>query len=148
MEAADDVETDRLDRQADNDDAAPGRGRSMIVSQAFGEPEHSKTTSAPQPSVSRETLFGKVLLADIDRNDALVLRGDIELRLGEISDDHPGAAPARAASATIVPIGPAPSTTAVSPGASFALVAACMPTAKGSTMAPSAKLTLSGSLNV
>ena len=56
--------------------------------------------------------------------------------------------PASAAIATMVPIGPAPSTTAVSPGVIFALVAACMPTANGSTMAPSAKLTLSGSLKV
>ena len=56
--------------------------------------------------------------------------------------------PASAAIATIVPIGPAPMTTAVSPGVIFALVAACMPTANGSTMAPSAKLTLSGSLKV
>ena len=56
--------------------------------------------------------------------------------------------PARAAIATIVPIGPAPMTTAVSPGAILALAAACMPTANGSTIAPSAKDTLSGSLKV
>ncbi len=47
-----------------------------------------------------------------------------------------------------MPIGPAPLTTATSPGLILALVAACMPTATGSTMAPSAKLTLSGSLKV
>jgi poly-beta-hydroxyalkanoate depolymerase len=56
--------------------------------------------------------------------------------------------PASAAIATMMPIGPAPSTMAVSPGEMPALVAACMPTANGSTIAPSAKLTLSGSLNV
>ena len=47
-----------------------------------------------------------------------------------------------------MPIGPAPVTTAVSPGWIFAFTAACSPTAKGSTMAASAKLTLSGSLKV
>ena len=45
--------------------APPGRGNSMIVSQALGEPEHSKTTSAPQPSVSRLTsatrFFSRIL---------------------------------------------------------------------------------------
>ena len=54
--------------------------------------------------------------------------------------------PASAASATMMPIVPAPITTATSPGAIFALAAACIPTANGSTIAPSAKLTLSGSL--
>ena len=47
-----------------------------------------------------------------------------------------------------MPIGPAPLTTARSPGCTCAFVAACMPTASGSTMAPAAKLTLSGSLKV
>ena len=54
--------------------------------------------------------------------------------------------PARAASATMMPIVPAPITTAMSPGAILALDAACIPIANGSTRAPSAKLTLSGSL--
>ena len=58
---------------------------------------------------------------------------------------HP---PASAASAVTIPIGPAPMTTATSPGLIFALFAACMPTASGSTIAASAKLTLSGTLNV
>ena len=56
--------------------------------------------------------------------------------------------PASAASAVSTPMGPAPVTTATSPGLMRALMAACMPTASGSTMAPSAKLTLSGSLKV
>ena len=56
--------------------------------------------------------------------------------------------PASAASATMVPIGPAPITTPRSPGAIFALEAACSPTANGSTIAASAKDTLSGSLKV
>ena len=56
--------------------------------------------------------------------------------------------PARAASAAMMPIGPAPVTTAVSPGWILALTAACRPTAKGSTMAASAKDTLSGNLYV
>lgn len=56
--------------------------------------------------------------------------------------------PASAARAVTTPIGPAPITSAISPGLIPALVAACMPMAKGSTMAPSAKLTLSGNLNV
>ena len=56
--------------------------------------------------------------------------------------------PANAASATMMPIGPAPITAATSPGTIRALAAACMPMANGSTIAPSAKLTASGSLNV
>ena len=56
--------------------------------------------------------------------------------------------PASAASATMMPIGPAPITTARSPGAILAFDAACRPTAKGSTIAASAKETLSGSLKV
>ncbi len=54
--------------------------------------------------------------------------------------------PASAASAVMIPIVPAPITTATSPGVILALAAACMPMANGSTSAPSAKLTLSGSL--
>jgi len=56
--------------------------------------------------------------------------------------------PASAASATMMPIGPAPMTTARSPGAIRALDAAWSPTANGSTIAASAKDTLSGSLKV
>ena len=46
----------------------------------------------------------------------------------------------------MMPIGPAPVTTAVSPGWILALTAAWSPTAKGSTMAASANDTVSGSL--
>ena len=56
--------------------------------------------------------------------------------------------PASAASAAMMPIGPAPITTARSPGAIFAFEAACKPTANGSTIAASANDTLSGSLKV
>ena len=56
--------------------------------------------------------------------------------------------PASAASAIMMPIGPAPITAATSPGTIRARVAACMPMANGSTKAPSAKDTLSGSLKV
>ena len=59
--------------------------------------------------------------------------------------EHP---PASAASATMMPIGPAPITAATSPGTIRARAAACMPIANGSTIAPSAKLTFSGSLKV
>ena len=55
---------------------------------------------------------------------------------------------AKAESATMMPIGPAPMTTAVAPGLIWAFVAACMPTANGSTMAPSASETCAGSLKV
>ena len=55
---------------------------------------------------------------------------------------------ARAASAVTSPIVPLPTTTPTSPGTIRALPAACIPTASGSTIAPSAKLTLSGSLKV
>ena len=56
--------------------------------------------------------------------------------------------PASAASAAMMPIGPAPVTTAVSPGWMAALTAACSPTANGPTIAASANDTLSGSLKV
>ena len=46
------------------------------------------------------------------------------------------------------PMGPAPMTRPMSPGLTAALVAPWTPTARGSTMAASAKLTLSGSLKV
>ena len=55
---------------------------------------------------------------------------------------------ARAARMVTMPIGPAPITTARSPGWICALVAACTPTASGSTIAPAASETLSGSLKV
>ena len=42
-------------------------------------------------------------------------------------------------------MGPAPSTSARSPGATRAFLAACTATASGSTIAPSAALTVSGS---
>ena len=45
-------------------------------------------------------------------------------------------------------IGPAPMTTAISPARIRALLAPCIPTASGSTIAPSAKETLSGNLKV
>ena len=46
----------------------------------------------------------------------------------------------------MIPMVPAPTTAATSPGEISALVAANMPTAKGSISAPSAKLIDSGSL--
>ena len=46
------------------------------------------------------------------------------------------------------PIGPAPMTRPMSPGLTAALVAPWTPTASGSTIAASAKETLSGSLKV
>eukprot|EP01135_Chromosphaera_perkinsii_P011085 Nk52_evm1s2333 gene=Nk52_evmTU1s2333 len=58
------------------------------------------------------------------------------------------APPARAAIAVMMPMVPAPTTAATSPGLMPALVAANMPTEKGSMRAPSAKLRLSGSLKV
>src|SRR5699024_4205032 len=50
------------------------------------------------------------------------------------------APPARAASAVMIPMVPAPTTAATSPGGISALGAAYMPTANGSIRAPSAKL--------
>ena len=55
---------------------------------------------------------------------------------------------AKAASTVTRPIGPAPMTTAMSPGLICALTVPWTPTASGSTMAPAAKETLSGSLKV
>lgn len=56
--------------------------------------------------------------------------------------------PASADMAVTKPIGPDPYTSAMSPGLIPALVAAIIPTATGSTIAPSASETPSGSLNV
>lgn len=53
---------------------------------------------------------------------------------------------ARAAATVTSPIGPAPSTTAVSPALSPTKLTACSPTASGSTVAPASVLTFSGSL--
>ena len=67
----------------------------------------------------------------------------------QVGDDRPGAAAGSAAIATMVPIGPAPMHHGeCRPGAIRALARPACPTAKGSTIAPSAKLTLSGSLKV
>ena len=57
---------------------------------------------------------------------------------------HP---PAKAARAVTIPIGPQPITNPIWPGFILAFVAPCIPTARGSTIAPSPKDKLSGILN-
>ena len=107
-------------------------------------PEHSNTMSAPQPSVrpavtaARSSCAGFTVVTgpSVAASSRLGCTGSaITIRL------HP---PASAASAVTIPIGPAPITTATSPGRMRALLAACIPTASGSTIAASSKPTLSG----
>ena len=94
--AFDDVIGDRLERHADHDDAAARAERSKISAAAFSLPEHSKTTSAPQPSVSLHHDVGELAGAHIDADDGARHRGeplgDGELAVVDVADDDAGAA--------------------------------------------------------
>jgi len=123
----------------------PGHIRSTRSAYAFALPLASNTTSAPQPpeasattSASDRVRTSTVVTAGLPANSAS-LSGTTSARITR------AAPPASAASAVIAPIVPAPITTARSPGFIAAFFAACRPIDSGSTIAPSANDTLSGS---
>ena len=126
---------------------AARRTRSNIPSNALALPLASNTMSAPQPPVMSDTRAARFSLRRVDRRHAVVASDDVELLLHEIGDDDAAAAARQRRQrhhdadrsgadhdGDVARRDPAPWT------------AACIPIANGSTSAPSAKLTLSGSL--
>ena len=79
---------------------------------------------------------------------ALIARSDVELRLREVGEDSAGAAAGERRQRHHRSDRPGSENHRRIARRYLAFVAACMPTANGSTIAPSAKLTLSGSLKV
>uniref|UniRef100_A0A0N4Z3D4 Transcriptional regulator n=1 Tax=Parastrongyloides trichosuri TaxID=131310 RepID=A0A0N4Z3D4_PARTI len=87
------VHRHRIDRQADDDnratgtrqvhDGLPGVRRTRAFEHHIGAPAFS------QP----RHFLDDVLVANIDRNDALILGSNVELGLRQIGDDHPRTAP-------------------------------------------------------
>ena len=126
--------------------APPGAISFQNVSYDFGEPEHSKATSAPQPPVSSRTRSTRSSLV---RSTGIIpgIWAAIASLIADTSEISTlEAPPANAHDAVSMPTVPDPVTTQTSPGLIRALVADHMPTANGSSSAPSPKLTLSGSL--
>mmetsp|Transcript_1985 Transcript_1985/g.6225 ORF Transcript_1985/g.6225 Transcript_1985/m.6225 type:complete len:230 (-) Transcript_1985:295-984(-) len=131
----------------------PGAQSSGHAAAANGLPEHSMTTSTPAPFVaSRICSLVESLLAvstlmpwifpgtSFSATSSLFWTGSARKTLA-----HPDASAVRHVS---IPMGPAPTTHAISPGLIWALVQECMPTASGSTRAASSNETWSGILNV
>jgi hypothetical protein len=142
------VEGHRLDGNAHKHDRARGAGeadRALNRLRCAACVKHDVATPAAGLALH---LIEEVALGDVDRDNSRMAAGDAELRLMHITQQNFAAAPTSAARATMMPIGPAPSTTATSPGLMRARVVARVPTAKGSTIAPSWNVTLSGSLKV
>ena len=123
-----DVDGDRVDW--DSYENGPVTGRTDLPQVIVG----ARMTGALEDDVGSPT---RRLLTDDIEQSLILAEEKSEMMTLE-------APPASADAAVSRPIVPAPETATTSPGLMRAFVAACMPTARGSMRAPSAKDTLSG----